>query len=177
MARLTLGQILEVAFWLCFAALAYLSSYSFDREIEIYKFGASGWPRVVILLIAVAAICQLIQAWRAGPGPDAGRSASATDPAETRSAAHTLRIALVLGIPVAYAALLDVSGFYFTTPIFILIYLWLNGERRIGWLIGLPLLIYGFLLLVFTRLLYVGLPIGYVQPFYDFSNWLVVMIR
>ncbi len=176
MARLSRGQLLEVAFWLAFAVLAYGFSFEFDRSIEIYRFGASGWPRVVIAAIVVAALLQLYQFWRQGPAkPDVETAETTSD--ETKNRADMIRIGFVLGIPVLYAALLDISGFYFTTPIFIVAYLWLNGERRVGWLIGVPVFIYCFLLLVFTRLLYVGLPIGYVRPFYDFSNWLLVLIK
>ena len=173
MARLSRGQLLEVGFWLAFAALAYAFSFAFDRSIEIYRFGASGWPRVVIALIVAAALLQLYQSWRQGPPKEVVESASD----ETKNRSDMIRVGFVLGIPVVYAALLDISGFYFTTPIFIVAYLWLNGERRVGWLIGVPVFIYCFLLLVFTRLLYVGLPIGYVRPFYDFSNWLLVLIK
>ena len=37
--------------------------------------------------------------------------------------------------------------------------------------------IWGVLTVLFTRFLYVGLPVGYWPGFYDFSNWLVVLIR
>ena len=30
---------------------------------------------------------------------------------------------------------------------------------------------------IFTRLLYVGLPTGYWPGFYDFGNWVVVFVR
>jgi hypothetical protein len=173
MGRLSRSQILEVAFWLGFAVLAYAFSFDFDREIEIYRFGASGWPRVVILLIAVAALCQVFQLLRDG---NKGAVQMAEAP-PGRRLEDSMRIAAVLGLPVLYAALLDVSGFYFTTPIFIAAYLWLNGERRLPWLLGVPLLLYAFLLTVFTKLLYIGLPVGYVRPFYDFSNWLLVLIK
>jgi hypothetical protein len=177
MAQLSRRQIAEVVFWIGFAVLAYAFSFDFDREIEIYRFGASSWPRVVAVLIALAALCQLIQSLREGgktPGPGAAQMAEA---APERRLGDTLRITAVLGLPVLYAALLDVSGFYFTTPIFIAAYLWLNGERRLPWLIGVPVFIYAFLLTVFTKLLYIGLPVGYVRPFYDFSNWLLVLIK
>ena len=177
MARLSRSQILEAAFWIGFAGLAYGFSYSFDREIEIYRFGASGWPRVVILLIALAAVCQIFQSLRES-GRKAGRTAvQMAEAVPERKLEDSLRVAAVLGLPVLYAALLDISGFYFTTPIFIAAYLWLNGERRLPWLIGVPVFIYAFLLTVFTKLLYIGLPIGYVRPFYDFSNWLLVLIK
>lgn len=173
MGRLSRGQIIEAGFWFGFAVLAFAFSFDFNRDIEIYRFGASGWPRAVILLIAVAALCQVVQSMRDGR-KGAVQMAEAVP---QRRLEDSLRISAVLGLPVLYAALLDVSGFYFTTPIFIVAYLWLNGERRLPWLIAVPLLLYAFLLTVFTRLLYIGLPVGYVRPFYDFSNWLLVLIK
>lgn len=175
MAGVLRGRWVEAISWIGFAALAFIFSFKFDRDIEIYRFGASGWPRVLIVLIVLAALAQLFLGQReqqAGSGPAAEPDSDAEISLKDR-----VRIALVLGLPVLYAALLDISGFYFTTPIFITAYLYLNGERRIAWLIGIPVFICAVLLLVFTKLLYVGLPIGYVSPFYEFSNWLLVLIK
>ena len=47
-------------------AFLYAWSFEFDKEIEIYKFGASAWPRAILLLIAVAAIGQLAAHCKAG---------------------------------------------------------------------------------------------------------------
>ena len=173
MSHLSRSNIVETLCWLAFAAAAYVFSFEFDRDIEIYEFGAVGWPRAVILLIVFAALCQCFQAWR---GFDQSANA-ATIQSEKQSVKDKLRVLLLIGTPIVYASLLDISGFYFTTPFFIFFYLMLNGERRILWLIGVTLFIYCFIVLVFTKLLYVGLPIGYAHPFYDFSNWLLVLIR
>ncbi len=175
MAGVLRGRWVEAICWIGFAALAFIYSFKFDRDIEIYRFGAAGWPRVLIVLIVLAALAQLFLGQREQQA-SSGPAVEPEDSTET-SLQDRLRIALVLGLPVLYAALLDTSGFYFTTPIFIAAYLFLNGERRIGWLIGVPAFIYGILLLVFTKLLYVGLPIGYASPFYEFSNWLLVLIK
>ena len=75
------AQLAEAALWLAFAGLAYLFSHDFDRGIEIYRFGADGWPRTIILLIAIAAVLQAVtvlrrpvaveeQAAAADPGPE-----------------------------------------------------------------------------------------------------------
>ena len=77
----------------------------------------------------------------------------------------------------AYASLLQAAGYYALTPLFLAAFLAVTGERRIKWLIIVPLAIYGVLTIVFTRYLYVGLPTGYWPGFYDFSNWLVVLVR
>ena len=46
MRRLAPGQWFEVAAWIAFAGFAYAVSFTFDREIEMYRFGAAGWPQI-----------------------------------------------------------------------------------------------------------------------------------
>lgn len=180
MRRLAPGQWIEAAFWLGFAVFAYAFSFAFDREIEIYRFGAAGWPRAVILLLALAAVCQLVQALRAPeeshPESEAEAHRSAAAPA-TGGDGYRLRVALTLLLPLAYAASLDHTGFYVTTPVFLAAYLFVIGERRVRFLILVPLVIYLLLLLFFTKLLFVNLPVGNWHPFYDVSHWLLVRLR
>ena len=180
MGRLAPGKLIEAAFWLGFALFAYAFSFSFEREIEIYRFGASGWPRVVILLLVVAALAQLAQSLlrpeaptettEAGPGPS-------DDAAASGSSGYLIRVFLTLILPLAYASILDYTGFYVTTPVFLVLYLFVVGERRLKFLILVPLVIYLLLLLFFTKLLFVNLPVGNWHPFYDVSNWLLVLLR
>jgi hypothetical protein len=181
MTSLTRGQTFEVVFWIGFAAIAYYFSFEFDREIEIYLFGAAGWPRVVIALIVLAALCQLIQdlvRQKQAKGEPAAEVPGAEQgiPREGRSA-YMWRMSAILALPVAYALVLDYSGFYVTTPFFIALYLFVTGERRLRWLIAVPIIIYLLLLIFFTKLLYVGLPVGYTSPFYEISNWLLVLLQ
>lgn len=181
MTSLTRGQTFEVVFWIGFAALAYYFSFEFDQDIEIYIFGASGWPRVVIALIVLAALCQLIQDLvrqkqaKAEPAAEAPGAEPGLPRDEQR--AYVIRMAAVMTLPVAYALVLDYSGFYVTTPFFIALYLYVTGERRPRMLIAVPIGIYLLLLFFFTKLLYVGLPVGYTSPFYEISNWLLVLLQ
>ena len=181
MNKLTTSQWLEVAFWFVFAGLAYVFSFNFSRDIEMYKFGAAGWPRVLIFLIVAAAIGQLIQLLR-GREVDAravaaGNQSSIADAAGRHDTASIIRMGLTLALPLVYAGLLNYTGYYFTTPLFLAGYLYLIGERRVKWLVVVPLVIWVVLTILFTRFLYVGLPVGYWPGFYDFSNWLIVLIR
>jgi hypothetical protein len=38
-------------------------------------------------------------------------------------------------------------------------------------------LIYGLLLLLFVSILFVGLPIGNIRPFYDIGSWVVTVLQ
>ena len=181
MNKLTTGQWLEVAFWLVFAGLAYAFSFNFSRDIEMYKFGAAGWPRVLIFLIVAAAIGQLIQLLRGrevdARGVAADAQSSTADVAGQHDRGSIITMGLTLALPLVYASLLNYTGYYFTTPFFLAGYLYLIGERRVKWLVVVPLVIWLVLTILFTRFLYVGLPVGYWPGFYDFSNWLIVLIR
>ena len=87
------------------------------------------------------------------------------------------RVGAVLTLPVLFAAMLQDLGFYALAPAFILGVMFLMGERRAGWMGSVMLGIYGILLLLFVVILYVGLPTGYVRPFYDFGTWVVTVLQ
>ncbi len=179
MGRLAPGKLIETTFWLGFALFAYAFSFSFDREIEIYRFGAAGWPRAVILLLVLAAVCQLAQSLLRPEDPreEAEAEPGPSEPAAAREHGYLARVALTLLLPLIYASILDYTGFYVTTPLFLALYLFVIGERRIKFLILVPLFIYLLLLLFFTKLLFVNLPVGNWHPFYDISHWLLVQLR
>ncbi len=170
------GSVFELIFWLILAILGFYFSFEFDRKIEFYRFGAATWPRVILLLIVAAALAQW---WthRRAEHPSTAEERGVLAAASEHGAGYVFKLAVTFGLPLVYAALWDQAGFYFTTPIFLIAYLYLTGERRVKWLISVPLVIFGVLTFIFTRLLYVGLPVGYWRPFYDFSNWLVALLR
>ena len=175
---MTKGELFEVAFWLVFAAAAFALTFKFDQDIEIYKYGANGWPRVVIILIALAAIGQLFHDVKARLATGAsGEKKAPSEVAARGGREYALRIVAILVTPFIFAFLLDPVGFYVLAPIFIAVLLYISGERRWGRIIGISLFIYALAILFFAKLLFVGLPTGNMHPFYDFSNWLLVLIR
>ena len=115
MGNLKIGHLVEAALWLALAAVLYVYSFPFDKEIEIYKFGASAWPRTVLLLIVIAALGQLAYNWKTGGhGASAMLQAASDDGAEAaaRSSENRhnnlkwyLSTFLLLALPLAYLLL------------------------------------------------------------------------
>lgn len=180
--RIPLKNLLEAGLWIGFAIIAYLYSFEFDRNVEGYRFNATGWPRAVLLLIVLAALAHLYQIYRDAALPPAKGAAGDTVPADVpdaspKTAGQRLRLIAMLALPVLYAYLLAPVGFYVLTPIFIFLLLVLAGEKRWKYLIGISLGLYAILVYVFGKLLYLSLPVGNVQIFYDFSNWLLTFIQ
>lgn len=176
MGKLTAGQWTEIAIWVAVAAVAYGFSFGFDRNIEMYKFGASGWPRAVVLMIALAAVGQFLQDLRKA------KTTSLYDPGyfsqfSEHGPRFVIRMGLTLLLPLLYALMLQGMGYYFLTVFFLMGYLYLTGEHRPIVLVLVPFSIFIVVTFVFTRILYVGLPTGYWPGFYDFGNWFVGIMR
>ena len=60
MSRLKTRHYVEAAFWLVLVVFFFAYSFEFNKDIEIYKYGATLWPRTILFLIALAAIGQLL---------------------------------------------------------------------------------------------------------------------
>ena len=66
MGRLTTSHIVETAIWLVVIVFFYYHSFAFDKDIEIYRYGASAWPRTILLLMALVALGQFAYYWKTG---------------------------------------------------------------------------------------------------------------
>jgi len=161
MGNLRTGHIVEAVIWLVFCAVLYLYSFQFDGEIEIYKFGASAWPRAILLLIAIAAIGQLYGHYRQGDqsgiskigqASDDGASDIAEDSEHTtfRWYAWTFAILVIpflyLLVPdwIAAALSLEKSGLHIVklvvAAILIVAFLLLARGNHVGGILALPIL-------------------------------------
>ncbi|MGE0611719.1 MAG: tripartite tricarboxylate transporter TctB family protein [Hyphomicrobiales bacterium] len=176
MGRLERKHLIEAGLWLLFAAMAYFFTFNFDRPIEFYKYGASGWPRIII---AISVMAQL--ALQYFLGDDATQetigSSTAEEDETPRDREYYIRMVGVLLLPVVFAYTMDWVGFYSSAPLFAASVIYLMGERRWKWILGISLLVWAVVVFVFTVLLYTGLPTGNTHPFYDFSNWLLTVLR
>ncbi len=160
--------LIELAFWLLLALIAFGLSFQFSEEPGTYEWGAASWPRAVILLMTVTAVIHAFVRWREAEEPH--------EHANETAVGMPGSLGLFL-IPLIYVWLLPRTGFYATTPFFLIALLLYAGERR--WqVILLTTAIITFLInLVFAKLFYVALPVGNWPVFYDINNWLLTAIR
>jgi hypothetical protein len=237
MGNLRIGHMVEASLWLSLCLFLYIYSFEFDQPIEIYKFGASAWPRTIILLIAIAAVGQLYHHWKKGDEIDSEMISAAVDDGANEdnsdtdhdslkwyistfailtipfiymrvpdwiagmmeaqgTTLHILRLicaAILIGIfivamqrnrlgamltlPLFFATMLEDIGFYSLAPIFIIGIMYLMGERRIKPMLLIMVLIYSLLMALFVKVLFVGLPLGNIHPFYDIGSWIVTVLQ
>lgn len=163
------GALVELGLWLGLALVAFGLSFQFADEIGTYKWGAASWPRAVILVMAVTALVHASLRMKAAEPP-------ADSPLESAGDAAVSSLGLFL-IPLLYAWLLPRTGFYLTTPFFLVTYLLYVGERRWPVILLTTAIITVVINLVFSKLFYVALPVGNWPVFYDVNNWLLTVIR
>jgi len=237
MGKLRPGHLIEAAMWLGLCLFLYVFSFQFDKNIEIYKFGATAWPRTIILLMVIAALGQLYHHWKRGDEGSVDIISAAMDDGSGEAAheahhdgtkwyastlglllipfaymrvpgwiaallsvegnsVHTIRIicaVLLIGIfiyymrrniigamltlPLLFAAMLEDMGFYSLAPFFIIGVMFMFGESRSKPMLKSTAIIYGLIMLLFVKVLYVGLPVGNIHPFYDFGSWVVTVLQ
>ena len=178
MGQLGRPHMIEAGIWFLIAAIAFGYSFEFNQPIEIYKFGATAWPRIIILLLLVVTIGNLYHQYRNGSAVQKGRVGVAeTDQSRTdySNPATLAKIIAILFTPFLFAWLLKPVGMYSGAPIFIAIIIWLFGERRWQWILGITILIYAILLGLFVVTLNAPLPQGNMSPFYDVSGFILKM--
>lgn len=178
MGRLNRSHLIEAAIWLSIVVVFYAYSYEFNQTIEIYIFGATGWPRMVLLLLLVATLGNLYHQYRNGSDAQGGilGAAAEVDRASIfADHATAIRMAIVLLAPFAFAFLLRPVGIYFSAPFFIALVMILFGERSWKAIAIMTLIIYITFIGLFLVILNAPLPQGNVSPFYDFSAWMLKM--
>ena len=237
MGKLRTGHLVEAGLWLALCLFLFIFSFEFDKDIEIYKFGASAWPRAIILLIALAAIGQLVHHWYKGDESSSDMISAAVDDG-AEEAAHEAhheglqwylssfallsipfiymllpdwiaagmglekgglhitriivaailtgivcfyigksRVRIALMLPLFFASLLQDFGFYTLAPFFIIGVMYVFGERRWKSMAAIMVLLYGILMTLFVNILFVGLPVGNIRPFYDIGSWIVTVLQ
>ncbi len=177
MGKLSKLNILEALFWIAIAGLFFGYTFTFNQPIEIYKFGATGWPRVILFLMLLVAFGNLYYNFKHGSKSQQDRVGMSNDPDDVSYDSFNtyFKTGFILIIPFLYALSLKPVGFYCATPVFIALIMCAWGERRVKFILGNTVFIYALLLALFMLVLNAPLPQGNVSPFYDVSAFLLRM--
>ncbi len=170
--------VLEWLFWLALAATVYSLTGGFDEPIAEYRFGAAGWPRALCAALVFGATGQLIyKLARSQATQEVTTESEPASDAPSLSLGSKLQRFGVFAAPFIYLYLTPEIGFYVATPFLILAILLLLEVRSLKALVGVTFVVYGLVLLIFTRFFYVALPVGRIEAFYDLNNWIIVLVR
>ena len=174
LGRLTRTHLIEAIVFLLIVAIFYGFSFEFNQPIEIYRFGATAWPRVVIFLLLLATLGNLWFQYKYGSATQETIGQS-NDESDLSDPAAIMRMLAILLTPFLFAWLLKPVGIYSSAPFFIAAIIWLFGERRWKAILIMTLVIYFVFIGLFLVILNAPLPQGNVSPFYDFSAWILTL--
>ena len=191
----------EWLFWAVLALILWLQTGAFSEEIAEYKFGADGWPKMVILGIIVGATGQAAFKWFAvsvvNEGDEARQDASEAPVAglsppvplptnllstgllpKNSTAWRKLGQKLaIFGLPLVYLWAMHRIGFFVASPLFIALYLYVLEARNWRHIAGVTAIILALVFYVFVRLFYVAVPVGAWEIFYSVNNEIITYIR
>ena len=173
--RRYLRYVVEWAAWALLIGVYYQQTGYFQNSIENYDFGAASWPRVIALAALAGATFQLalqVHGLRSGQPTDEVESLGVRIP--ERAWIHRLSI---FCWPFVFLYLTPRIGAYVSVPVFIFGMLLLLGVRRIKPLVLVVLVVYGLMLVIFTRYFYVALPIGAEGLFYNINVAIIEFAR
>ena len=88
-----------------------------------------------------------------------------------------LRIVATFTLPLLYLVALPRTGYFITTPLFLVAYMLAFRERNLKYMLATTAGLYVGSLAIFSKLLFVPLPTGNWPGFYDFSNWLLEILH
>ena len=117
--------MIETGIWLTICIIFFAFSFKFNQPIEIYKFGATGWPRVVLVLLLLATVGNLYYLKTHGSAVQKGRVGIADEDesaVEYNNFGAVAKIIGVLGAPFAFAIPVRFLKFsIWASPIFVII--------------------------------------------------------
>jgi hypothetical protein len=175
MGQLNKSHLIEATVWSIIASIFFIYSYEFNQPIEIYKFGATAWPRSILLMLVLVIVGNLFYQRANGSNPQTGRVGITEDDLSdaNKPISSFLNVGAFILLPLTFAWSLKPIGFYAASPIFIACIIFLLGERRANWIIGITIFIYAIIIGLFMIVLNAPLPQGTVSPFYDFSAFML----
>lgn len=138
------------------ALLLFWITLGFDEGTAMQgaRVGPAFWPRVLLGFILLLSAIVSVGTIRRIAREKAWRETLLT------LDRGKVRFFTALGLSVSYLLLLPVLGFIIMTPLFMIAFMLLLGEKSKGWILGVSIVMTAVIVLLFTKAMYVPLPRG-----------------
>lgn len=124
---------------------------NFKQGSAIESFGAAFWPRLLLELLIILSVCQLIVFLKQLKDKESKQSSP------LMGEKVMARTALIIA---GYIFTISYIGFILASLLFVPIFLLNLGIRKVVPLIGTPVILTGFVYLLFIKVMYIPLPRG-----------------
>lgn len=163
--------------WLSFVVAAWLYSEVHTRTIIGTDISITAWPRGLLVALTICLVLEYAANTSTRPHAEAPRTSGDSTESIMAWLDENLRLLAAVGVVLVYLLLLPRIGFYIATwPLMagMMAVFGIRSPKHV--LITAPLCL-AVIVFVFTRLLFVPLPTGNWQPFYEFNVWIVEFVR
>lgn len=152
---------MEAALWLIFAAIFVGMTFDFMGPLSNFKLGAAFWPQVILVGIMVIAIIHGAITYFYGPLDDIGETElQRQELLNDKPPTVTAKSLAIFVIPLVYVFAMHKLGFFLVTPIFLPLYMYLMGVRKIRTLVLVTAGLYAAIIFLFVALVFTPLPQG-----------------
>jgi hypothetical protein len=125
---------------------------------------------IFLVCMAVSLIVMRLLTWSALPGKLVPSEGDEDEEDYPSSAVHAF---VIIGACWLSTALFSSLGYLIATPLFLFICLWFLGTRSWVKLIGFPILFTGAVWYVFSQILLIRVPLGFIEPL--FRQWGIIL--
>lgn len=134
--------------------LLFFEARKFEGHDVYTKLGPAYWPEFLLICLMGLSIWVAVDAFRER------KKAEPEKKEEPKVESGKVRLLIAIGFILLYFLLINITGFVALTPFFLIAFMYLLGERKKGWMIGISLGITALIVYVFTKAMYVPLPRG-----------------
>lgn len=142
------GDLAVTLLLLVFAVVMFVLTLDFPAPGQPNDPGTAAFPRMIAVALGALALTRLLRPGQTEPLPRGGAA---------------LRVGGILALLVVYAALFEALGFVIATMLFLLGAMLLAGIKQVPYLILVPVGVSLVLFYLFSELLEVSLPRGFVE--------------
>ena len=164
------------------AGMLYYFALGIDTSAAGGRIGPDFWPRAVLALLAMVCVYELAKSFLSADARSAGGmlqsyldASVASVEAQSAAPPSGLRLALGMGMTLAYVLLVAVLGFFLATAAYLAAFIAVGGYRRWGVIAACALGGSLAMVVVFMKIVYVSLPLG-VGPFRALSIGLLALL-
>lgn len=162
MKKSKLNSLCEAGFWLIFGVIGFAVTLEFNGPLDNFKLGAAFWPQVAlggVIFIAVIHAVTIYFFNADASEVDAGVRVPEKSSEADGTNVNNRTIAIFV-VPLIYVFAMHKLGFFLVTPIFLPVYMYLMGVRKISTLFVTSVSLYGAIIFLFVVLVYTPLPQG-----------------
>lgn len=148
------GEIIISAVIFFGSLYLYFESMKFEG-LDVYgKLGPAYWPKFLLICMMALSFLVAVDVFRERKK----RSSEKKEPSKVDSG--KVRFLFAIGFIVLYFILIQIFGFILLTPLFMIAFMFLLGEKNKIWIFGVSVGITFLIVFAFTKAMYVPLPRG-----------------